>query len=162
MKVRSHGTVTSSKITSPSDSSYCSESGWSSSVGALVWATGGRQMKRSPGVETGIAKPKENAVVSRTSSDQRDAAGITSNSSASAQSVATMRAPRIVKPESVSPTIWATTSEVSRCAGFERSTCGLTSTWVVIRSFSRTWRWNARIFSPPLNASRSKRSPAAA
>ena len=119
-------------------------------------------MKRSPGVETGMAKPKEKAVVSRISSDQRDAAGITRSSSASAHSVATMRAPRITTPASVSPTIRATTSEVSRWAGRERSTCGLTSTWVVIRSFSRTWRWKARMLSPPLKASRSKRSPAAA
>jgi hypothetical protein len=33
--------------------------------GALVWATGGRQMKRRPGVASGMAKPKEKTVVSR-------------------------------------------------------------------------------------------------
>ena len=65
---------------------------------------------------------------------------MTTSSSEKAPSVASIRAPRITMPESVSRTALAARSIGPFCSdtSFERSTCGLVSEWVVTRSFSRT------------------------
>ena len=61
-------------------------------------------MKRSPGVAIGMQKAKANGLASSVSGGKREMEGTTASSSANGASVASMRAPRITAPASVSRT----------------------------------------------------------
>ena len=95
-------------------------------------------MKRRPGVWHGMAKAYAYGVASPLSFSTVD--GKTMISSESGADVASMRAPRIISPSSVSWTMPAARYGSACCeAGRERLICGLMRVWVRQRSLSRTY-----------------------
>src|SRR5215472_16045433 len=106
MNTLSQGTSTSSNTATQSISSIRVENGWSPGR-PPVSVSDGRQMKRTPGVATGMQKA--NAYGRASSEFCRYVDGNTAISLANGASVATERAPLITIPASVSFLIEAAT-----------------------------------------------------
>ena len=99
-------------------------------------------MNRSPGVAIGMQNATANGFASSVSGGKREMDGTTASSSANGASVASMRAPRITAPASVSRTTRAAFSpSAATGAAVARSRCGWTSVCVRQRSRRRTVSW---------------------
>ena len=133
---RSHGTRTSSNTTIVSISSKREPRGWS--IWDSLYTSDSRQINFIPGVPQGIVNAKANELVSDAALSTVD--GNTMISSASAPSVARIRAPRTTMPSAFSSTMRSATSVLGwPLAVNARFDCGLTSVWVMHRSFSRAY-----------------------